>query len=122
MMTIIWILVTFGLSTGIVMTAFLMYPTSKKLLKAEKEGRIKMRPAMKVTMLIWYLVGAPADVVYNIIVGTIRFGVTGGLRKTYSKRVQAIVDLKDRSSNTDRKEALRDALVLNEADEGHVDL
>ncbi len=109
-----------ALSTGFVMTGFLVIASAKRVLAAG----VKLPLALKVTCLFWGVVGLVSDSIYNGLVGTVRFREWPRWLKwhgipvapeLYSARVQT-------HSTAGDPKALRWAAILNAADPGHIRL
>jgi hypothetical protein len=101
-----------ALSTGLVMTGFLVIASAKRVLAAD----VNLPLALRVTCLFWGVIGIAADCVYQMTVGTVRFRELPR-ELLYSGRIQRLV-----RSSDDRKlvKARRWATILNAADPGHI--
>jgi hypothetical protein len=66
---IMWTLAVAALSTGCVMTGFLVIASAKRVLAAG----VPLPPALKATCLFWGIVGVASDSVYNGLVASVRF-------------------------------------------------
>jgi len=117
-MLIVWLLVVAGISTGVVMTGFLVIASAKRVL----EAGINLPLAMKLTCLFWGVVAIAADSVYNALVGSGRFRAWPKFNRwhgipypeLYSARIQTLVRAGD-------AKAIRWAAILNAADPGHIE-
>jgi len=122
----LWLIVSLaaaaGISTGVVMTAFLVLGSAKRLRDAAANGTVKLRPAMITTIYFWLLVGAPADAVYNWTIGSARFlKRPHKLWEMYSARIQNMMDEGDIKAHKYVR-AVEDAKMMNVVDENHIKL
>lgn len=117
---IVAVLLVAALSTGCVMTGFLVIASAKRVLAAG----VPLPLSLKVTCLFWGVVGVVSDSVYNGLVGTVRFrewprwlrwhGIPVA-PELYSARIQTHATAGD-------QKVLSWAAILNAADPGHVEL
>jgi hypothetical protein len=115
-MVIFWIVLAALLATFAVYTAFFALSTAKRILAAG----VELGPFERLVCYVLLLVGWPADVVYNAIVGTWMFREWPKwhrLELTFSARVGRLVNSGDSER---RAKALERARMLNAADPGHI--
>lgn len=106
---IIWATLLVAVATGFIYTAFLALCTYKLI----EESGVEIPLGIKRTAQVWYALGLPADVIYNLTVGRWRFGEFSGV--TYSEHIQNRVDRGLWDHDTSMW-----ALFLNAGRKGHI--
>lgn len=110
---IFWLIVTLVLATFVVETAFVYCATCKRLLEMGLLPRDMLAAAY-----VWLVLGGLADVVFNLIRGTIEFREWPRWGEwTFSARVKRHVRTAD---DWRRIKADRWARLLNAIDPGHI--
>lgn len=115
-MNLVWLLVVLLLSTFVIYTAFFVLASLRNVMKAG----VEIPTDMRVVGFLWYVIGAPADAVYNVYRGLLAFheGPRWG-EWTFSQRVQRHVD-NGPGDGWRYHEAVRWGRLMNAAWPGHI--
>lgn len=111
----IWVIVALIASPVAVRMGFMGICTAKRL----RDSGLPLSRTDKVAALLCFAIGYPADIIYNLSVGRLRFGEFRGF--TYSSRIQYYIDhdtFMDDASK--RRKVVYWYTYLNVADPGHI--
>jgi hypothetical protein len=109
---LIWTIGVLLGSTFTIYTSFFALCTAKRL----KLANVPMPPDMRMAARILFVIGVPADIVFNLYRGYLIFGEFR--RVTFSQRIEWYMLHPQRCP--DFEKALYWARILHAADEGHV--